>query len=308
MAGEIAPLFTWRTGITESDLPPTTRHVLLTISLYMTEKGESGFPGMERLAHDTGLTRRAVGKHVQLAAKEGFIEIIKCTGEGQGWRRNYYVPCLPEYAAARVEKLRADQLENRVEAARKRGERGSPPQGGKGGERGSPPSKKVVNLTTQGGEPECNKVGNHVPTNSPVNTSVTPRAGARPLPAGVPEPSRCAQIGADYVDPHTADGAAFVAAGLVPAELQGQAALLSTLPAGWPFALWLDWLKKRQPGSQVVSHMHTVQAEADAHGVTPAAVLIGSIALLDAGKRLSQPLWLGRLAVSSAVDESGAAA
>ena len=42
------------------DLPPTARHVALTLAIYMNERGDSAFPGGSRLKRDTGLSFGAV--------------------------------------------------------------------------------------------------------------------------------------------------------------------------------------------------------------------------------------------------------
>lgn len=70
----LSPLFTWRSALCESDLPPTTRHVLLTLSLHMNERGGSCFPSSRILAAETGLTRRTVESHLRKAVALGWIE------------------------------------------------------------------------------------------------------------------------------------------------------------------------------------------------------------------------------------------
>lgn len=83
----IAPLFTWRSAIAESDLAPTTRHVLLALSLYMNERGGSAYPGSARLARDTGLHQATVKGHLQTAVQTGWIEVIRQGGSNLGGRR-----------------------------------------------------------------------------------------------------------------------------------------------------------------------------------------------------------------------------
>lgn len=60
MAATLSRLFTWRTAIAESSLPPTARLVAFGISLYMNEMGESAWPSVRRLVGVTGLSERAV--------------------------------------------------------------------------------------------------------------------------------------------------------------------------------------------------------------------------------------------------------
>lgn len=93
----IAPLFTWRSAISESALPPTCRHVLLALSLYMNEKGGSAYPGSARLAHDTGLNQRTVKTQMGHAEKCGWIRVVQRGGSTKGGKRlaSEYVAHIP---------------------------------------------------------------------------------------------------------------------------------------------------------------------------------------------------------------------
>lgn len=93
----IAPLFTWRSAIGESALPPTCRHVLLALSLYMNEKGGSAYPGSSRLAHDTGLNQRTVKDWLSHAEKNGWIVVARRGGTAKGGKRlaSEYVAHIP---------------------------------------------------------------------------------------------------------------------------------------------------------------------------------------------------------------------
>lgn len=91
----IAPLFTWRSAIAESDLPATTRHVLLTLSTYMNERGGSAYPGSARLAKDSGLHQSTVKDHLKSAADLGWIRILRKGGSPKEGQR-----MATEYAAA----------------------------------------------------------------------------------------------------------------------------------------------------------------------------------------------------------------
>lgn len=79
----ISPLFTWRSTICDSGLPPTTRLVLLTLSLHMNERGGSCFPGTRLLADETGLARKTVMEHLRIAADAGYLAVEK-QGTGPG--------------------------------------------------------------------------------------------------------------------------------------------------------------------------------------------------------------------------------
>ena len=99
----VRPLFTWRSVVASKHGPgnPTTRHVLLTLSLYMSEKGDSCFPATRTLADCTGLSHRAVIDHLKHAAAEGWIgKKVRPMKEGKGWRRMEYFAIIPAKAEA----------------------------------------------------------------------------------------------------------------------------------------------------------------------------------------------------------------
>lgn len=123
----VRPLFTWRSVVASKHGPanPTTRHILLTLSLYMSEKGDSCFPATRTLADCTGLSHRAVIDHLKHAATDGWIgKKVRAVKEGKGWKRMEYFAIIPAKAEADY-----------------RGERPAPPLAGErhsiGGERGS---------------------------------------------------------------------------------------------------------------------------------------------------------------------------
>lgn len=87
--------YTWRAAILRSDLPSTTRHVLLTLSCYVNDVGQSAYPSIETLANNTGLTDRAVIKHLQIAKEHGFLAIGKHGFAGRRWAHNEYFPKIP---------------------------------------------------------------------------------------------------------------------------------------------------------------------------------------------------------------------
>ena len=93
----IAPLFTWRSAIAESDLKPVVRHVLLALSLYMNEMGGSAYPGSTRLARNTGLHLETVKESLREAVKLGWIRVEHQGGSPQGGKRlaSEYSACVP---------------------------------------------------------------------------------------------------------------------------------------------------------------------------------------------------------------------
>ena len=88
----------WRDLVASADGPPsaTTRHVLLTLSLYMDLTGYC-FPSTRLLAESTKLSERAVCRHLSLAVDGGWVsKQRRQAASGQGWRRSEYRATLPK--------------------------------------------------------------------------------------------------------------------------------------------------------------------------------------------------------------------
>ena len=83
----IKPVLTWRSAICDSDLPATARHVALTLSIYMNERGGSAFPGGGRLAADTGLSLRTVRTALSTLEEAGWLRVVTRGGSLPGRER-----------------------------------------------------------------------------------------------------------------------------------------------------------------------------------------------------------------------------
>lgn len=94
--GMSRPLFSWRHAILESDLPSTTRLVLLTLSCHMSDAGDSCFPSVVRLASESGLSKKAVIEHLKIAKEKGWILVSAHGFGGQKWKRHEYVVAVPK--------------------------------------------------------------------------------------------------------------------------------------------------------------------------------------------------------------------
>lgn len=145
--------YTWRAAILKSNLMPTTRHVLLTLSCYVNDIGQSAYPSTLTLASDTGLSERAVITHLHMARDTGWVKIAKHGFGGQKWAHNEYFPSSPtsDY----------DEIDS-----------------GKGTEAGSVTEekalnlkRKALNLTTEGTEPKRKKALKEVQSNYPIELS-----------------------------------------------------------------------------------------------------------------------------------------
>ena len=97
--GTLRPLFSWRAAICDSDLSSTTRHVALTLSLHMNERGSSAWPGPTRLARETGLNVSTVKERLRELERTGWLRCVSRGGlKGETRRANEYEAALPEPA------------------------------------------------------------------------------------------------------------------------------------------------------------------------------------------------------------------
>lgn len=87
--------WSWRHALLKSDLPATTRHVLLTISCFMNDVGGGCYPTQEQLAEATGLSDRAVRQHIDIAVKAGWLVKKEHGFRGQKWRNHEYEAAWP---------------------------------------------------------------------------------------------------------------------------------------------------------------------------------------------------------------------
>ena len=90
------PIFSWRHAILKSELSPTTRLVLLTLSCHMNDAGESCFPSIATLVEETGLSRSSVIAHIKLAKGAGWIRVGLHGFGGQKWKSHEYTSAIPD--------------------------------------------------------------------------------------------------------------------------------------------------------------------------------------------------------------------
>lgn len=149
----LKPLFSWRAAIASEYGPasPVTRHVLLTLGLHMSDKGDSCFPSIKLLCEETALSNRTVITHLQEAELAGWIKRSdRRKQDGQDWKGKEYRAAIPQSvkAAIRAASLKAEEdVDNPVGNVEKGSEGGSLPSG-----EVVNVTTKVVNLTTEGGE------------------------------------------------------------------------------------------------------------------------------------------------------------
>lgn len=157
----LRPLFTWRSLVASKFGPenPTTRQILIFLSLHMSEKGDSCFPSTRTLAEETGLAHRSIVTHLAEAERTGWIGKRERKTSGQGWRRMEYFAVIPPDAEAAFQAFQRDERGasgqgDAPNAPRQRDERGS-----KGDERGSkgdaPRSSEYFKSTSKNSTTPC---------------------------------------------------------------------------------------------------------------------------------------------------------
>ena len=93
--------FSWEHAIVTSDLPSTTRLLLLALSVRMNKQGDGCFPSYEQIKAMTGIrTNTTVAEHLTIAENAGFLKRETMGFRGQKWRRQSYVACFPDDGAA----------------------------------------------------------------------------------------------------------------------------------------------------------------------------------------------------------------
>lgn len=95
MARTLSPLFGWRSALCDSDLAPTQRHVAMTLSLHMSERGDSCFPSLPTLARETGYSIRTVIRALHVLQTRGWLSVKRGGGRGRPNRYTATIPTVP---------------------------------------------------------------------------------------------------------------------------------------------------------------------------------------------------------------------
>jgi hypothetical protein len=89
----LSPLFTWRGALADAEISANDDHVALRLSCYRSERGDSAFPSLERLARDCKLSKTTIVSAIAELEREGWL--TKTPGGGRG-HPNYYEARTPE--------------------------------------------------------------------------------------------------------------------------------------------------------------------------------------------------------------------
>lgn len=88
-------VWSWQDAIRLANVPPGTKLLCLTLSLYMSSVGRGAWPTVETLVSDTGMKHRAIATHLQRARKAGLL-IAKRDRFSDGTLGHYtYFPRFP---------------------------------------------------------------------------------------------------------------------------------------------------------------------------------------------------------------------
>lgn len=91
MAAEVLkPLFGWRSALVDSGLSAAEKHVALTLSLHMSERGESCFPKLTTLARETSRGRSTIAAALAGLEANGWLKVERDPGKS-----NRYTAKLP---------------------------------------------------------------------------------------------------------------------------------------------------------------------------------------------------------------------
>jgi DNA-binding transcriptional MocR family regulator len=92
--GRLTP-YGWQRAILASDLPSTTKLVLMALSTHINKGTGLAFPSIRMLMKDTGLSNKAVIQHLGSAKRAGWIETGNHGYFDQRWARKSYRPQIP---------------------------------------------------------------------------------------------------------------------------------------------------------------------------------------------------------------------
>lgn len=95
MTATLSPLFTWRSAIVESELSRHARHVALTLTLHMNERGASCFPTLDELQHETSKGRATIIEALRELEAGGWLFVERKERPGRG-HKNHYTATFPE--------------------------------------------------------------------------------------------------------------------------------------------------------------------------------------------------------------------
>jgi len=98
-------IFNWRILIFKSDINYHAKYIACYLSTYMNEHGDNCFPSIDRISHESGVSRPTVIKYIQELKSEGWLESKKKGFDGQSWAHNQYYPNVPKKVVKEINHL-----------------------------------------------------------------------------------------------------------------------------------------------------------------------------------------------------------
>jgi len=91
-------------ALKHGNLPSNAVLILLYLSTYMNQRGDSCYPAVATICGETGLTKPTVIKYLNVLRDGGWV-VSKSIGSGQGWSHNQYYPIIPENVVKEINRL-----------------------------------------------------------------------------------------------------------------------------------------------------------------------------------------------------------
>ena len=98
-------IFNWRILIFKSNINYHAKYIACYLSTYMNEHGDNCFPSIDRISHESGVSRPTVIKYIQELKERGWLEAKKKGFNGQAWSHNQYYPNIPKKVVKEINRL-----------------------------------------------------------------------------------------------------------------------------------------------------------------------------------------------------------
>lgn len=89
------PVWTWRDAIRKAAVPPATKLLCYTLSLYMTDVGRGCWPSVKALMADTGMSNTSIATHLQNAVAAELLAVSRSKGNDGRLQHYVYHPRFP---------------------------------------------------------------------------------------------------------------------------------------------------------------------------------------------------------------------
>jgi hypothetical protein len=91
-------VWSWQDAIRQANVPPGTKLLCLTISLYVSSVGRGAWPSVDALVADTGMKHRAIAAHLKHAQKAGLLAMSRARRLDGTLGHYTYFPRFPDDA------------------------------------------------------------------------------------------------------------------------------------------------------------------------------------------------------------------